>query len=52
MQEDIDRKIITLSVSSAKMTGRVFFRGYPKILRQPQNKQGGLPKGRKAINIL
>lgn len=52
MQEEIDRKIIALSVSSAKMTGRVLAAAIREYLRHKQNKQHTLPKGRQSIKQL
>ena len=52
MQEEIDRKVIALSVSSAKMTGRVLVAAIREYLRHKQNKQHTLPKGRQSIKQL
>lgn len=52
MQEEIDRKIIALSVSSAKMTGRILSAVIREYLRRKQNKQITFPKGRQTIKQL
>lgn len=52
MQEEIDRKVIALSVSSAKMTGRVLVAAIREYLRHRDNKQHALPKGSQSIKQL
>lgn len=52
MQEEIDRKIIALSVSSAKMTGRVLSAAIREYLRRQQNKQVKPLKGKQTIKQL
>lgn len=52
MQEEIDRKIIALSVSSAKMTGRILSAVIREYLRQQQNKQAKPIKGKQTIKQL
>lgn len=52
MQEEIDRKVIALSVSSAKMTGRVLATAIREYLRHRDRKQPTLPKGRQSIKQL
>ncbi len=52
MQEEIDRKVIALSVSSAKMTVRVLVAAIREYLRHRDNKQYALPKGRQSIKQL
>lgn len=52
MQEEIDRKIIALSVSSAKMTGRVLTAAIREYLRRQQNKQARPIKGKQSIKQL
>lgn len=52
MQEEIDRKVIALSVSSAKMTGRILAAAVREYLRHKQNKHPTIPKGRQSIKQL
>ena len=52
MQEEIDRKVIALSVSSAKITGRVLAAAMREYLRRQQNKQNQPAKGRQSIKEL
>lgn len=52
MQEEIDQKTIALVVSASKMTGRVLAAAIREYLRQRNNKQYTLPKGRQSIKQL
>lgn len=52
MQEEINRKVIALSVSSAKMTGRILSAVIREYLRRQQNKQAKPLKGKQTIKQL
>lgn len=54
MQEDIERRMIALSVKTSKLTGRVLAKAFAAILRklQKEHRKAQIPQGRQSVKKL